>query len=165
MVLCIDSQIFIWGIKKQCTEGQENMIQRAEYFFKWADEEKHHLLIPTVVIAEILAPEPKETHAELMSIISDNFIIGNFDTLCAIRYANLLNNRFEDLKEFAKDNGIRREKMKTDHMIVSTALAYNANIIYSNDAHLKTYAKGLILVSDVPQMPNIQSNIFDDDNV
>ena len=161
MILCIDSQILIWGIKKQCTEGQENMIQRAEYFFKWADEEKHHLLIPTVVIAEILSPEPREKHSEIMSLISENFIIGNFDTLCAIRYANILNSRFMDLKKFAYDNGIRREKMKTDFMIVSTALAYNANIIYSNDAHLTTYAKGLIAVNNIPQMPEIQMNIFD----
>ncbi len=55
--------------------------------------------------------------------------------------------------------------MKTDYMIVSTALAYNANIIYSNDAHLNTYAKGLIPVNDVPSIPSIQLNMFDNDNV
>ena len=160
MILCIDSQIFIWGIKKQCTDGQENMIERAEYFFKWADKEKHHILIPTVVIAEILAPEPVEKHAELMNIISENFIIGNFDILCAIRYARLLNQKFADLKLFAKDNGIRREKMKADFMIVATALACNAHQIYSNDAHIVKYGKGLIQVNDVPFLPEKELDLF-----
>ena len=96
-----------------------------------------------------------------MSVISENFIIGNFDALCAIRYAGLLQKRFGDLKQFINDNGIRREKMKADYMIISTALAYNANQIYSHDKHIVQYAKGVIPVVDVPTLPETQTSIFD----
>ncbi len=160
MIYCIDSQIFIWGIKKQCTEGQENMIERALHFFKKADEDGHHILIPTVVIAEILAPEPKETYPEYMKVITENFMIGEFNTLCAVRYANLLHNKFNDLKQFAHDNGIRREKMKTDFMVVATALAYNANVIFSNDKEVISYSKGLIPANNLPKISDQQLDLF-----
>jgi len=33
-VVCLDSQILVWGIKQQATAGQEDMIPRANAFLK-----------------------------------------------------------------------------------------------------------------------------------
>ena len=57
MIVCIDSNIVIWGIKQQ---ESESMIERALGFFEWCDKEKHAVMIPSIVIAEILAPETQE---------------------------------------------------------------------------------------------------------
>lgn len=161
MIYCIDSQIFIWGIKKQCTAGQENMIEKAEYFFKRVDEEGHHILMPTIVIAEVLAPEPIEKYPFLMDVINRNFMVGEFNTMCAIRYANFLHKRFDDLKKFAHDNGIRKEKMKADFMVLATALAYNADILFTNDNGLLKVSQGYIKADNIPDLPEKQMELFD----
>lgn len=160
MIYCVDSQILIWGIKKQCTEGQENKIEKAMHFFKKVDEEQHQILIPTIVIAEILAPEPREKHSMYMEVINDNFMIGEFNTMCAIRYAHILHDKFDDLKKFAHDNGIRREKMKADFMVLATALAYGADTLYTNDKGLTKFANPYIHVSDLPNLPPKQTELF-----
>lgn len=161
MMFCIDSQILIWGIKKQSSDGQEDMIKRAEHFFRWVDKEKHDILIPTVVIAEILAPEPKEKYSEYMDQINENFMIGEFNTMCAIRYADLLYGKFGDLKQLMHNNGIRKEKMKADFMVLATALAYKAKTLYTNDQGLLKIAKGHIQVANIPELPPEQLELFD----
>jgi len=160
MIYCVDSQILIWGIKKQFTEGQENKIERAESFFRKVDEEGHQILIPTVVLAEILAPEPKGKYSMYMDVINESFMIGEFNTMCAIRYAEILHNRFEDLKQFAHNNGIRREKMKADFMVLATALAYNAHTLYTNDKGLLSIASGYIQACEIPKLPATQMDLF-----
>ena len=59
-IVCIDTHIVIWGIKKQATKGQENMISRAESFLNWLDENKKKIIIPVPVISELLVPVPNE---------------------------------------------------------------------------------------------------------
>src|SRR5438034_7627673 len=118
MIICIDSQIIIWGIKKQHTNGQESMVERAETFFKWADENEHEILIPTVVVAEVLAPEPTEVRVRYLDVLNGGFMIVNFDTKAALKYAQILHNRFDEAKQIASDNGVLRQKMKMDHVII-----------------------------------------------
>lgn len=72
MVFCIDSMVFIDGIKKNTTA---DAVARAEYFFDWVDKEGHQLLIPTVVIAEVLAPEPLEKYPVYIDIIDKGFMV------------------------------------------------------------------------------------------
>ena len=159
MILCIDAQIFVWGIKNQSSEGQEDMVSKAITFFKWVDENKHDILFPTPVIAEILIPEPVEKHANYLEIINKNFMVGIFDVAAATKYAQILNGRFDELKTLANDNGIRREKMKIDHMIIATAICNHANCIYSYDKGLKKFAAGLIDVREFPSL-FVQKNLF-----
>ena len=81
-------------------------------------------------------------------------MIGEFNTLCAVIYANLLHDKFNNLKQFAHMiMGLGREKMKADFMVVATALAYNANVIYSNDKEVISYSKGLIPANNLPKLP------------
>ncbi len=161
MIVCIDSQIFVWGIKKDSTAGQEDMIPKAEFFFKWVDEHKHNLLIPSIVVAEVLAPEPIEKYNDYLQIINQNFIVVNFDSRAATKYAQLLNGKFDNLKELAKENGIRREKMKFDHIVIACALIGKAKCIYTFDKGLKTFATGLIDVKELPPLPSRQADLFE----
>lgn len=159
MIVCIDSQICVWGIKGKSSPDQEHMIPKAERFFHYLDENKIEVLIPTIVLAEILMPEPKEIHPEYMEVISKHFIIAPFDERSAMKYAEILNVRLEEAKDYAKDNAIRREKMKMDHAIVATAIIHGCSCIYSHDKGLASFAKDLIEVREIPPIPT-QTNLF-----
>jgi hypothetical protein len=166
MIVCIDSNIIIWGIKKQITAGQEadRLIERAEYFFKWVDADKIDVLIPSIVLAEILAPEPENLRAEYYNILSKNFIIVNFDERTAFKYAQLVHGRFDELKKAAIEADISRNKMKIDHMIVACAMVNNANCIYSHDNGLKKFAADRIDVRELPHPPprRVENTLFGD---
>lgn len=155
MIYCIDANIIVWGIKKQATEGQEEMIARAEQFFSRADEYEDTILIPTIVLAEILASEPPQIRAKYIEILSKNFILLPFNEMAALKYAELLFNRFDDIKNIATSVNASRQRMKADHMIVATAIVNNANAIYSTDNGLKAFAEGFIDVRDLPPLKKI----------
>ena len=43
-IVCLDTHIVIWGIKKEASDGQENLILQAENFLKWLDENKKKIM-------------------------------------------------------------------------------------------------------------------------
>jgi predicted nucleic acid-binding protein len=167
MVYCIDSNIIVWGIKRQATSGQEEMIVRAEALFKRFDEYKDSIIIPTVVLAEILAPEPPVVRAKYLEILGKSFNIAQFDSRAAMKYAEIMHARFEEIKTIANTTGIHRQKMKMDHIVIATAIVNEANCIYSTDGGLKAFANGYIDVNDLPPIrattpttPLIQTDLF-----
>jgi predicted nucleic acid-binding protein len=160
MILCIDSMIIVWGIKKSATAGQESMIQQAEYFFEWADKHDHEIIIPTVVLAEIMAPETPEKREQYLHIIEDAFLIKNFDIRASLKYAQMLHGRFEEVKNAASEQGVTRQRMKIDHIIIATAMVNNAHAIVSYDAPLKKFAEGFINVIQFPQRPAAVVDLF-----
>jgi predicted nucleic acid-binding protein len=160
MICCIDSNTFIWGIKRQASKGQEDMIPRAEHLFEWLDNNGHQILIPAVVIAEVLAPEPLEKYPVLIEKIKKSCIVADFDIKAASRYGNLFMNKIEELKKTAKDNKIDLQKMKVDHLIVATALANGASCIYSHDNGIKIFGQRHIDVRDLPLLPATQPELF-----
>ncbi|HVK97411.1 MAG TPA: PIN domain-containing protein [Flavisolibacter sp.] len=160
MIICIDSQVIVWGIKKQPTKGQEEMVSKAEYFFEWVDNNDHEIIIPTIVLGEILVPEPETIRAKYLAALSKAFIIVNFDTRAALKYSQLLNGRLEEIKKLQQETGTVRQKMKADHMIIATALVNNASCIYSYDEGLTKFASGFIDVREFPTPPPKQSDLF-----
>lgn len=157
MICCIDSNIFIWGIKKQ---SDQDMIDRASYLFRLMDENKSILLIPTVVIAEVLAPEPLQKHAVIMDKLSKNTIIADFDMRAATIYAHLFQNKIEELKKIADQNGIDNQKMKVDHLIIASAMAHSADCIYTHDNGLSAFGKKYIEIRELPALPIAQYDLF-----
>ena len=150
MVYCIDSNIIVWGIKKQATRGQEEMIARAEKFFARADEYGDYIVVPTIVLAEILAPEPPTIRAKYLEIINSAFIVAPFDSRAALKYAEMLHGRVDEIKTIATNTDTTRQRMKADHMIIATAIVNNANCIYSTDKGLKAFSNGYIDVNELP---------------
>jgi len=160
MICCIDSNTFIWGIKKKADPGQEHMIERAEYLFEWIDTNKYTIMIPTVVLAEVLAPEPLEKYPVIMEAISRNCMIADFDIRAASKYGVLFMSKIEEVKKLAKKHKIDSQKMKIDHLIIACALVHNAGCIYSTDAGLKAFGQTHIDIRDLPLMPAKQQDLF-----
>lgn len=146
MIVCIDSHVFIWGIKKKPGPEQIAMVERTEKFFQWIDANRIQVIIPSIVIAEVLLPEPLGTHAKYLEIIHEIFIVASFDERAAVKYAEIAGKKWGDLKQLCLDTGIRREKMKLDHMIIACGLVNGATRIYSNDPDIKTFGHDIIEV-------------------
>ncbi len=160
MIFCIDAHTFIWGLKKKCDPGDEHLRDRAIYLFKWIDENKHHVMIPSVVLGEVLSSEPIERYAVILEMVKKNFIITDFDQRSAIKYAHLFTNKIEELKEKAKEIDVDRQKMKIDHLIVACALVGGAKCIFSQDKGLKAFGQKYIDVRDLPTIPASQPDLF-----
>ena len=62
-LVCFDNHVLVWGIKEQATPGQEDMIPRTKAFISKLQNDKVHVLIPSVVVAEFLMPIPPDMHA------------------------------------------------------------------------------------------------------
>src|SRR5688572_26461735 len=158
MICCIDTNIFIHGIKQN--SGQQELIDRASYLFNWIDQNKHQVLIPSIVIAEVLSAEPLEKYPVYLDIINKGFQIANFDSRAASQYGIMFMNRIDELKKIADENGIDKQKMKTDHLIIASAVAYGADRIYSHDPGLKIFGQKYIDVYDLPKIPDQQQFLF-----
>ena len=52
--VCVDTNILIWYIKKECTKGQEDMLEKAEYLFDYFERSEILIVIPSLVVAELL---------------------------------------------------------------------------------------------------------------
>src|SRR4051812_41688397 len=109
MAICIDSHILIWGIKKQSSTGQEDMVSRAEKYFEYLDEKKEDIIIPSVVLAEILCPEEPQVQRRLLGLISGFLQIANFDSRVALKMAELMHGKMPEIKRIRNEGSIRKD--------------------------------------------------------
>jgi predicted nucleic acid-binding protein len=153
MIYCIDAHLAIWGIKKQATPSQVEMIEKTERFFEHASKHKIDILIPAPVITEILAIEPVEKHAAYLKEIQKGFIVVDMDVRIAKKTAELMYDKMPNLKEYLSENNVARDKMKIDHIIAATAMVYKVDMLFSYDKHLKQLCDGIVNISSVPNIP------------
>jgi predicted nucleic acid-binding protein len=152
-IICLDTHILIWGIKKDATEGQEHMVPIAESFIKSLDEErKIKVMVPSVVIGELLMRVPPEKHEEVNRLFYRRFMVPSYDIAAASCFARIWQekkNVFPQLKEEFPDS--TREELKADCQIVAIAVTHGARCIYSYDEKLTRFANGYIEVRKMPE--------------
>lgn len=144
--VCLDTNVLIWGIKRQAEQGQEHMIERASRFIHHLDKRGVRCTVPSVVIAELLMPLPVSEHRSFVALVSENFIVPSFNTITASFFAKVWQNKKGQIQ-------IPRQEMKFDAMVVATALSVGATCIYSNDPHIVSIAQGHIDCKDIPAVP------------
>lgn len=49
-LVCFDTQIIIWGVKRQATPGQEDNIDKAKYLINTCEENGIDIMVPSVVV-------------------------------------------------------------------------------------------------------------------
>ena len=147
-LVCFDTQIIIWGIKKQATPGQEGNIDKARHLIQTCEKDGTEIMIPSVVVAEVLCALKPRLHIEFSAIIHKRFIIPPFDTQAALKFAEIWQKR----KAAKGDSKISRAEMKADFMITATAVVGGAECIYSEDAGLKKFAQDYINVRPLPSI-------------
>lgn len=150
-IICLDTHALIWGIKEECTKGQEDMIPVTKRFIESIDNDTS-VLIPAIVVAEFLMRIPPDLHAMVINLFNKNYIIAPFDALCASKFSLVWNKNKDQAEELLKA-GATRAELKADSLIVATAVARKAECIYSYDKWTKTFAKNFIDVKEVPFIP------------
>jgi predicted nucleic acid-binding protein len=162
-LVCIDSQIFIWGIKKQSNPTQSHLIPYAKSFFEFLSRNNDKILLPAPILSEILAPVPVSEHSKILVLLDKRFQVAPFDNLAALKCAELINIALtsQERIESAEEHKVPKNKMKYDCMIVAIAITRKANCIYSNDGDIKKHAANQISVLEMP-MINIgtQTDLF-----
>ena len=159
----LDTHILIWGIKKESTAGQEQMIQRAQHFLKWLEENAIKVAIPSVVLGELLLRVPIDQHAEVYANVAEHsFIVHPYDALAAVKAAQvwILARNSGLVDDMLLDSGVTRASIRADCQIIGIALSRHGGTIYSHDAGLKRLAKGHIPVREMPELPSKQASLF-----
>lgn len=74
-VICIDTHILIWGVKRQAEPNQQQLIERAEHFLEKCKSDGTRIILPSLVLGEVLAGTlPADTGA-LAKAIEKRFMV------------------------------------------------------------------------------------------
>lgn len=141
-LVCLDTNICIWGIKQQSSEGQDDCIRKARYLIELLSRQKTEIAIPAIVVAELLDKVSCSESISFSARLEDLFVIPPFDRMAAEEYARL-----------AAPGNISKESTKVDRMIVATARAIRADAIYSEDPHIWAIANPVMEVRRLPAPP------------
>lgn len=148
-LVCLDTNIVIWGIRKVAAVGQEEMMTRASNLFKLFEADKTVIIVPSIVVAEILSGLEPKFHQPFMTAIQSRFMMPSFDSHAAMLYAQVWQ-AYKNHQSPSIEPPRPREGLKADSFIIAIALANKASCIYSHDKHLKTMATGFIEVKTLP---------------
>ncbi len=162
-VVCLDTHILVWGIRREATQGQEDYIPHARFLLQKLNDENAKIIIPSIVLAEFLVRCPEDKVNDIIGLFERSFRVVPFNTIAARKAAELWRDKLpallEEIKAFPDECNKTRQLLKVDCQIVATALAYNANVIYSNDSGMKKIGKGLIKVVSLDEVP-FQPELF-----
>lgn len=159
MLVFVDTQILVWGIRKHATRGQEDELKKAESFFDNAKSNNLIIGIAAPTLSEYLMGTPVEKHTEAFHYFNTHFRIFPFDTLAALKGAQLWEEHYKNLslRQIIKDTGYQRQVLKVDHQIVSIAVSNKADCIYSHDQGLKKFGSRFI---PIKELEPVQLSLF-----
>lgn len=159
----VDSNVFVWGVKRVATQGQEHMIARTAVFLDYLDKSKTRIILPAPIITEVLAPVDLEADRRaFMDIIYKRFRIAPVDDVAAQIGAEIWNKNKNKWKEFYEQGGDGlKNRFKYDLLILSVAMAQNVKCLYTEDKGLANLsnANGL-KAHGIPDI-GVQANLLD----
>lgn len=163
-LVCVDSHVLVWGIREHAEEGQEVMIHRTKAFFDWCKSNKTTIMVPSVVVGELLTAIEPNHHPMIVNLLETGFDIPPYDAKAAALFARLWREKKDSglVGEIQKELQATRQELKADCMIVATAIARNAEVLYSHDAKLKRFANGNIDVREIPALQVQESIRFEE---
>ena len=150
-VVCVDTQIIYWAITGKASRGAEELTKPARDFMKWLDAQRHHIIIPSIVVGEMLVPIPDDEVGEVLARFNQDWMIVDYDLRAArvfsrMRRDFIANKRFDDIRQLSPDT--TRKELNADSMIIATAISNGADIIYSHNKDLRSVAEGWIKARD-----------------
>ncbi len=152
-LVCIDNHILIWGIRRDSSPSQREMIERTAQFLESLDSKKFRVIVPMPVVAEFLIGAEDRDHPAILQTLQERFILAPFDALAAlatarIRKKNIESNLIAIVREEMPE--MPRLQISVDHMIIGIAKANQAECIYTHDKALKRFAELHIAVREIP---------------
>lgn len=139
MLVTLDANVLIWGVRATATPGDEHMVPRCVRFIEWLDECGHQLVLTSQAVTEYLIGATAEQRERDLEALTAKYIILPYD-VPAIEIAAAIRSDKDFIKSLGDDAGKSRVCVKADVIIVATAKAGGVGRIYSNDAGVRTLA-------------------------
>ncbi len=161
MLVSFDSMVLIWAARQHHYLGARSKNQdltlmqtRARFLVEWIYEDKHDVILSTIVASEFLrGVAPQKRHASMSNLL-DLYNFNHFDTPAALIAADV----FEKAKTAELPATTTRACMKADLMIVACAKAAKVNRFYSHDPATRRYAE--IAGIEACDLPTKGHNLF-----
>lgn len=152
MLIFVDTQILIWGVRQFANPGQEGMIDVARAFFQQVQEQGHQIGIAAPTLGEYLVRTPEADREKVVAEFQRHFCVYPFDCGAAARGAELWSKVYgeKSLGEVAKELGTKRYVLKVDHQVVSIAVYRGASVLYTHDESMLQFAKPFITADRLP---------------
>lgn len=166
-LLCIDTNVMIWGIlKKGQTEQEKQMIDKASLFFERSFCEGKLFAISIITLSEIMVLIPPEDRNEILEILSQYFVILPYDFKAAEKSADIFREQFSKVKSIYHG---QRGVLRPDIHILGSILAFNSNsggkydyiLLITEDKPFRKLADHYIRVQGIPDPPLEQGLLFD----
>lgn len=150
---CIDTHILIWGVQGVSRPTQSEMIVRAKALLAKLDKENVKVVVPSIVVGEFLLGLPVEQQPAYQELVSRRFIVVPYDLRAAIQFSRIWHSKKSQGEiEAIKQNGLTRNELRADTMIVATAVASGASAIFGFDKGVQRLSDGFIPFEDVSAM-------------
>jgi predicted nucleic acid-binding protein len=158
-IVCVDNHVLIWGIEQKARSNQQEMISRTKRFIDSLSKDDIKAIVPAVVLSEFLMPIPPKEVGQYLNIINQYLMVVPYDAVAAMEFARIWQSKTEQkvIEKLRNEEGIGKNHLKIDSMIVATAVTRKATCIYSHDGGLKKFAEDYIEVKEIPDLPSQQS--------
>lgn len=166
-VVCLDTNVLIWGVQGYSLPTQTDMIPKAQKLISCLKDKKIVPIIPSPVIYELLMGVDETALANSLSTLNRDFRAVSFSVGASIAAAKLFNQReiLNNQPTLDLAQG-RRHKMRIDYQIIATAIANKCDCICSNDPHIKKMSGSSIDVKTIDELletinPQVPLPLFD----
>lgn len=156
----VDTMVLIWGMQEAQTgpapAGQDvpEMRRRAEILIEELSDQGERIVVPTVMVAELLAKIEPRKYGDFIATLQERFFCPPLDLRASALAAEL----WQRHRSLPLDQQLPRIILKADVLIVATARVAGARIFYSHEPKCRKVAELAGMESrDLPVNPG---NIF-----
>ncbi|MBI1373941.1 MAG: PIN domain-containing protein [Phycisphaera sp.] len=143
----------VWGVLDAKMSPDNEMVRRARILFHQLDQRKDEIVIPAVAVAELLVPLTQTDRDTLVDLIQKRFHVPYFD----LRAATIASDLWLKHRSIPKEDQIKRAVLKMDVLIIASAKAAGAQVIYSHDRGCRKLASHIM---DAYDLPEFDENLF-----
>ena len=149
-MICLDTQVLIWGVQGQATPNAQEMVKRTANHIAHLEAQNARVIIPAPVVTEYLQGFEVEEQPRQLTTLQKNFVIPAFDIAAAALTAKLMRER---QKEVSRQSNETRQSLKVDFMIAAIAIQQGATtLVTHNTGDFKGICGNRISVIDVPNV-------------
>jgi predicted nucleic acid-binding protein len=148
VIVFLDTMVLVWWVRKEASTGQSSMVTRARWLMDSLDAGGEEVMVSAVSVGEFLRGSQPQARSAQNIIIEETFIVRPFDNLAA----NIAADKFANAVD-ADGYEDRKTVLKADLMILATAVASRADVIYSHDTNLRKLAEKCgVRAKDLPEV-------------
>jgi predicted nucleic acid-binding protein len=161
--VAIDTMVIIFGLRtarkgrgRAADKAITELRRRANVLISTLAENRETVIVPSIVVAELLAGIPTKDHGNFLSELQERFFIVPFD----VRASQVAAQLWQKHRGLPKEAQIARSTLKADAMIVASAFIAGATVFYTHQAKVRNLAE--LAGMSGRDLPTHSENLFID---